>query len=401
MVLTCESDSQQYTKNFSVESISSVELSLPDTIPAGEYDYVIHLSTKKLIENGIFYKIKTETEGNGTITPESPLVLEGQDKTFLMTPDEGYRVKNVFVDGISIGSVTSYTFENVSQEHSLKVIFGKNGENSGSNSFIRQTPKPLTTPAPTVSPKPETTPNALPSDEPIQSATPAVNPIETPKPTDGSDIDRNTPSSKEKMRKGKKITDKKTKAVYKVTSLGKNKTAEYVKSTKKNVASISVPSVVKLGGKNFKVTSVGKSAFRNNKKLKKVKLGKNIKIISKQAFSGCNRMKSITIGGNVMAIEANAFSGCSGLTMITIPSKVKKIGTKAFYQCKNLRYIMIKTKKLTENNVGKNAFGRGYQSPRVKTDKNVWKRYSAILLQKGISKKALFVINPVKLNVYG
>ena len=139
----------------------------------------------------------------------------------------------------------------------------------------------------------------------------------------------------------------------------------------------------------------------SNKKLKKVKLGKNIKIISKQAFSGCNRMKSITIGGNVMAIEANAFSGCSGLTMITIPSKVKKIGTKAFYQCKNLRYIMIKTKKLTENNVGKNAFGRGYQSPRVKTDKNVWKRYSAILLQKGISKKALFVINPVKLNVYG
>ena len=165
-----------------------------------------------------------------------------------------------------------------------------------------------------------------------------------------------------KLKKGIKIKDKKTKAIYKITSLGKNKTAEYVKSTQKNAASISIPSVVKLKGKNFKVTSVGKSAFKNNKKLKKVKLGKNIRLVGKQAFSGCKKLKNVAIGSNVTTIGANAFSGCTNLTLVTIPSKVKKIGTKAFYKCKNLKYIMVKTKKLTLNNVGRDAFSGGYHS---------------------------------------
>ena len=97
------------------------------------------------------------------------------------------------------------------------------------------------------------------------------------------------------------------------------------------------------------------------------------------------------------AIGANAFNKCTALTIITIPSKVNKIGTKAFYQCRKLRYFMVKTNKLTLGNIGENAFGRGYGSPRVKTDKGIWKRYSNVFLLRGMSKKALFVIDPVKL----
>ena len=68
-----------------------------------------------------------------------------------------------------------------------------------------------------------------------------------------------------------------------------------------------------------------------------------------------------------------------------------------FYGCKKLRYIYVKSKKLTENNIGGQAFGGGYHSPRVKTAKNIWKQYSNVFLLRGMSKKALFVIDPVKL----
>lgn len=179
--------------------------------------------------------------------------------------------------------------------------------------------------------------------------------------------------------------------------MGKNKTAEYIRTTKKNAANISIPSVVKLRGKNFKVTSIGKNAFKNNRKLKKVSMGKNVKKIGTHAFSGCKNLRKVTISKSVTAIGANAFKGCSALVMVTIPAKVKKIGTKAFYRCKNLRYIMVKTKKLTQGSVGKNAFSAGYHSPRVKTAKNIWRKYSNILLRSGISGKALFIIDPVKL----
>ena len=80
-----------------------------------------------------------------------------------------------------------------------------------------------------------------------------------------------------------------------------------------------------------------------------------------------------------------------------IGKSVKKIGKKAFYGCKKLRYIYVKSKKLTAKNIGKQAFGNGYPSPRVKSAKSVWRRYARILPAKGLSKRAVYIINPVKL----
>ena len=128
-----------------------------------------------------------------------------------------------------------------------------------------------------------------------------------------------------------------------------------------------------------------------------VKLGKNVKKIGQQAFYGCTKLTNVSLGKNVTAIGANAFNKCIALTIITIPSRVNKIGTKAFYQCRKLRYFMVKTNKLTLGNIGKNAFGSGYGSPRVKTDKKIWERYSNVFILRGMSGKALFVIDPVKL----
>ena len=48
-------------------------------------------------------------------------------------------------------------------------------------------------------------------------------------------------------------------------------------------------------------------------------------------------------------------------------------------------------------NTGKDAFANGYGSPRVKSDKSVWEKYSRIFSQRGISAKTLYIIDPVKL----
>ena len=256
------------------------------------------------------------------------------------------------------------------------------------------TPVPTAKPISTTRPTEQQTPK--PTNEPTKTPDDTVRPSEKPSPTTALVSDNNS-NSVRKLKKGSKVTDKKTKAVYKITGTGKNRTVEYTKSTKKNSVSISVPASVKLKGNKYKVTSVGKNAFKNSKKLKTVKIGKNVKKIGKQTFFGCTKLTNVTLGKNITTIGANAFSNCTALTIITIPTKVTKIGDKAFYQCKNLRYILVKTNKLTAKNVGSNAFGKGAAKLRVKTDKTKWRLYAQIFMSKGMSAKALFIIDPVKL----
>lgn len=264
--------------------------------------------------------------------------------------------------------------------------------------------------APTISPtvKPTAAPTETPTPAPVETPEPTLKPEETPKatvkpaakpkPSVRPDTEKDKkPNSVKKLKKGSKVMDKKTKAVYEITGIGKNRTAEYTKSTKKNPASVSVPSSVKLSGKSYKVASVGKVAFKGSKRLKTVKLGENVRTIGKQAFFGCKKLTDVEFGKNLVTIEADAFSKCTSLRIIIVPAKVKKIGDRAFYQCRNLRYMMFQTKKLTSGSVGKNVFSGCYRSPRIKTDKSVWKRYSLIFGKSGMPGKALYVIDPVKL----
>ncbi len=55
----------------------------------------------------------------------------------------------------------------------------------------------------------------------------------------------------------------------------KTDTVEYSKVSNKKTASVKIPDKVKLNGKTYKITSVGKGMFQNCKKLKSVVIGKN------------------------------------------------------------------------------------------------------------------------------
>ena len=75
------------------------------------------------------YTIKATAGAGGSISPNGNVsVREGSDRTFTITPDKGYAVSNVKIDGKSIGAVKSYTFENVRRNHTIEVSFARANE---------------------------------------------------------------------------------------------------------------------------------------------------------------------------------------------------------------------------------------------------------------------------------
>lgn len=81
-------------------------------------------TTTKVVGN---YTIIASSGANGTISPEgSVTVAAGTDKTFTITADTGYHISDVKVDGVSVGTVSSYTFKNVKANHTIHATFAKN-----------------------------------------------------------------------------------------------------------------------------------------------------------------------------------------------------------------------------------------------------------------------------------
>ena len=70
------------------------------------------------------YTITASAGDGGTISPSGSVsVNAGSGQTFQFIPDAGYEVLDVTVDGSSVGSNTSYTFNSVSSNHTIAVSF--------------------------------------------------------------------------------------------------------------------------------------------------------------------------------------------------------------------------------------------------------------------------------------
>ena len=87
--------------------------------------------------NYSYYTIKATAGSGGSISPSGSVsVRDGRDQTFTITPDQGYAVANVKIDGKSIGAVKSYTFENVKKSHTIEVVFMKANGNPQTGVFV-------------------------------------------------------------------------------------------------------------------------------------------------------------------------------------------------------------------------------------------------------------------------
>ena len=96
------------------------------TTLTGEIELLHHKSNGGGSSGYSYYTIEATAGAGGSISPSGNVsVREGRDQTFTITPDKGYAVSNVKIDGKSIGAVKSYTFENVSRTHTIEVVFVK------------------------------------------------------------------------------------------------------------------------------------------------------------------------------------------------------------------------------------------------------------------------------------
>lgn len=114
-----------YTKQLAARDV--VRIDYTSRYPSSTDAYVKFTSvgfTASVISNT--YTITPSVDGEGgTISPSTAVTVdEGEDKTFTFTPNDGYELDTVKVDGAAVPvSGTSYTFTNVTANHTITVSF--------------------------------------------------------------------------------------------------------------------------------------------------------------------------------------------------------------------------------------------------------------------------------------
>lgn len=86
-------------------------------------ELIVHQSTSTTT-----YTITASAGANGAVSPSGTVTVnQGANQAFTLTPNAGYAVSAVTVDGSSVGAVTTYTFSNVQANHTLTATFAASG----------------------------------------------------------------------------------------------------------------------------------------------------------------------------------------------------------------------------------------------------------------------------------
>jgi hypothetical protein len=73
------------------------------------------------------YTITATAGAGGRIEPSGTTrVTSGGSQTYTIKPSSGYSIASVKVDGASVGAVSSYTFINVTANHTISATFVEN-----------------------------------------------------------------------------------------------------------------------------------------------------------------------------------------------------------------------------------------------------------------------------------
>ena len=93
------------------------------TISVSAIDIPVH-SRENIVK--IISGVKGDKKG-GNITPKTSEYAIGEDVTFHITPNKGYRIKQVWVNGVAIGPVDEYTFYNIQEDSTIYCEFERDG----------------------------------------------------------------------------------------------------------------------------------------------------------------------------------------------------------------------------------------------------------------------------------
>lgn len=245
--------------------------------------------------------------------------------------DQGGVIKTIDVDGLS--SLTG--------KHALFFVFSSSkngavceleafqfGEATVTDEDEGQDPPPAETP--------DVTPTAAPGQEP--SNTPPASASQAPA---GTPVPSGSPASPVPGPVSKVVTGRTYTSgslTYKVTNVEK-RTATVTGVKKKTLTSIKVPNTVTIEGEKFRVTAIGKSAFKGCKKAVKATIGKNVTEIGSQAFASCKKLKNIAINTtSLKKVGKNACKGIQAKAKIKAPKKKLAAYKKMFKTPKGVKW---------------------------------------------------------------
>lgn len=111
------------------------------------------------------------------------------------------------------------------------------------------------------------------------------------------------------------------------------------------------------------VTTIGTSAFRGRRALKKVVIPEGVTQIDTNAFEGCSGLVHVELPGTLISIGRSAFDkdlkhSCSRLEYISIPDSVTHIGENAFRNCYALKSMYL-SKQITNIRITGYEYGGG------------------------------------------
>ena len=120
----------------------------------------------------------------------------------------------------------------------------------------------------------------------------------------------------------------------------------------------------------FPVTSIGTTAFKNNRNLTSVVIGDGVTSIGYSAFNDCRNLTSVVIGVGVTSIDRYVFNDCRNLTSIDIPSGVTSIGDGSFQLCSNLKRVDF-SNHTSIPTIGSNVFSSTSSTLQIKVPANL------------------------------
>lgn len=75
--------------------------------------------------SNMYYKISTLVEGGGSIIGGTE-IQSGGSTTLMFVPNDGYVISNITIDGVAQGAIYSYTFDNITSNHTVVATFVPN-----------------------------------------------------------------------------------------------------------------------------------------------------------------------------------------------------------------------------------------------------------------------------------
>jgi immune inhibitor A len=93
---------------------------------------IVQSGTTITASMGLRFSLVPAASTGGSITPGVDTKVDyGQDMTFAIASNAGYRISSVYIDGASVGALTEYTFSDARLDHTITVSFTSD-EDSGS-----------------------------------------------------------------------------------------------------------------------------------------------------------------------------------------------------------------------------------------------------------------------------